>query len=85
MSVDRPTHFDCRETFARLEDYLDRELSADDIHCIEEHLAICEACTREYQFENRILCALKAKLRCVKAPEGLLERIRKSIDQIREQ
>ena len=83
MSVNRPTRFDCQETFARLEDYLDRELSPDDLRCIEDHLAICEVCAREYQFEHGLLCALKAKLRCVKAPEGLLERIRNAINQTR--
>lgn len=81
MSVNRPSRFDCQETFARLEDYLDRELSADDISCIEEHLAVCEVCTREYKFEYGVLCALKEKLRCVKAPEGLLEKIRRAIEQ----
>lgn len=83
MSVRHPPHFDCREFFARLEDYVDRELSADDIRRIEEHLAICEPCTREYRFEYRLLCALKAKLRCVNAPDGLMERIRHAIAENR--
>ena len=33
-----PSHFDCRATFEKLEDYLDRELSLEDIRCIEAHL-----------------------------------------------
>ncbi|HEX9894508.1 MAG TPA: zf-HC2 domain-containing protein [Gemmatimonadales bacterium] len=82
--MDQPTHFDCRAAFARLEDYLDRELSAGDVRCIEEHLALCEVCAREFKFEAGILCALKQKLRCVSAPPDLLDRIRTAIERSRQ-
>jgi anti-sigma factor (TIGR02949 family) len=76
-----PSHFDCRATFERLEDYLDRELSPEDIRCIEAHLTICETCAREFKFEEAFLCAVKAKLRRISAPTDLLDRIRNAIDQ----
>ena len=84
MSVHDPSHFDCRATFERLGDYLDRELSPEDIRCIEAHLDLCEVCTREYKFEAQVLCALKEKLRRISAPPGLLDKIRNAIEQAKQ-
>ena len=39
-----PDRFTCEEIFARLDDYLDRELSADEMRMVKEHLETCAAC-----------------------------------------
>jgi anti-sigma factor (TIGR02949 family) len=65
----------CEEAFRRLDDYLDRRLSADEMRQIEEHLQICDACTREFAFEASVLEGVKNKLRHVAAPSDLLARI----------
>lgn len=83
--MNQPSRFDCAQAFARLEDYLDRELTPEEIRRIEEHLALCEVCAREFQFEAGILCALKEKLRRIAAPPDLVERIRQTIQQSRRQ
>lgn len=66
-----PTEFDCAETFKRLADYLDRELSPEEVERVDAHLAICEICAAEYRFEATLLAAIKEKARAARAPESL--------------
>jgi anti-sigma factor (TIGR02949 family) len=65
----------CEEAFRRLDDYMDRRLSADEMRKIEEHLHVCDACTREFTFEASVLDGVKHKLRHLAAPPDLLSRI----------
>lgn len=61
----------CAEAFRRLDDYLDRELSADEAAEVEAHLRMCAACAREYSFEASVLNDVRAKVRRVQAPDSL--------------
>jgi anti-sigma factor (TIGR02949 family) len=70
--LDRVT---CESAFRRLDDYLDRQLSADEMRLVEEHLHICEACTREFAFEASVLAGVRKKLQSISAPPDLLARI----------
>ena len=65
----------CEEAFRLLDDFLDRRLSPDEMRIIEEHLAICDWCTREFNFEASVLYGLRRKLRQIEAPPELLSRI----------
>jgi anti-sigma factor (TIGR02949 family) len=65
----------CEEAFRRLDDFLDRRLSQEETRMVEEHLHVCEACTREFNFESSVLEGVKRKLRHVEAPTDLLARI----------
>lgn len=66
---------DCRAVFARLSDWADRELSADDLRAIEAHLETCRMCGDEFRFEAQTLAAIKRAVRAAAAPEGLRERV----------
>ena len=70
--LDRMT---CEEAFRRLDDYLDRELGPDERRLVEEHLRICEVCTREFVFEASVLTGVRRKLRTLSAPSDLQARI----------
>jgi anti-sigma factor (TIGR02949 family) len=70
--VDRRT---CEEAFRRLDDFLDRRLSPEETTLVEEHLRVCEACTREFTFEASVLDGVKRNLRQLTAPPDLLARI----------
>jgi anti-sigma factor (TIGR02949 family) len=70
--MDRMT---CEEAFRRLDDYLDRELGPDERLQVEEHLRICEVCTREFVFEASVLTGVRRKLRTLSAPADLQARI----------
>ena len=65
----------CEQAFARLDDYLDRELSPQEITEVEQHLAVCAVCTREFTLEHEVLDLIRTKLRRIRLPEGLRERI----------
>lgn len=65
----------CESAFRRLDDFLDRQLSAEEMQRVEEHLHICEACTREFAFEASVLAGVRRKLRSIAAPAELLARI----------
>lgn len=65
----------CEEAFRRLDDFLDRRLSPEETRLVEEHLQICEACTREFSFEASVLEGVKQKLRQLDTPSDLLARV----------
>ncbi len=73
----------CEEAFRRLDDFLDRRLSSEETRLVEEHLQICEACTREFTFESSVLSGIRKKLRQLNAPPGLLERVLAQLRQPR--
>jgi anti-sigma factor (TIGR02949 family) len=70
--LDRTT---CEETFRRLDDYLDRRLTPEETRLIQEHLHLCDACSREFVFEASVIEAVREKLRRVAAPPDLIARI----------
>lgn len=65
----------CEETFARLDDYLDRELSAEELKEVEAHIAMCGRCAPLFRFEASALDSIKGKLRRIAMPAGLLDQI----------
>jgi anti-sigma factor (TIGR02949 family) len=65
----------CEEAFRRLDDFLDRELSPDEMRLIAEHLEVCAWCTREFNFEASVLHGVKRKLRQLDAPAELLSKV----------
>ena len=77
-NVDR---FTCEEVFHRLDDFLDRELSAEEMRLVREHLDLCEACAMEHRFERRVLDDVKRKLRRIDMPAGLVDRVHAAIER----
>jgi len=71
-AVDRYT---CEEVFRRLNDYLDRELSAAEMALVKEHLDTCGQCASEHAFEASVLQELKSKLRRIDLPQSLIDKV----------
>lgn len=65
----------CMEVFERLDDYLDRNLSSDEVAFVVRHLDECVVCAGEYRFEATVLEGLKARLRRIDVPAHLLSSI----------
>ena len=65
----------CEEAFARLDDYLDRELSEEELKEVESHVTMCGRCAPLFQFESSVLDSIKGKLRRIAMPAGLLDQI----------
>ena len=76
--IDRYT---CQETFGRLNDYLDRELSPEEMRRVEEHLAVCAYCVLEFAFEANVLREVRGKLQSIQAPEGLVSKVMGALAQ----
>jgi len=67
--------YTCEEAFRRLDDYLDRELSAEEMTLVHEHLDICAGCAREFNFEASVVRGVRQKLRQIDLPDSLQARI----------
>jgi len=57
----------------------DRRLSPEETKLIQEHLHLCDACSREFVFEGSVIEAVREKLRRVAAPPDLIARISEQI------
>jgi anti-sigma factor (TIGR02949 family) len=66
-----PNRLTCEEVFARLDDFLDRELATEEIRLVQEHLETCAACASEHRFESHVLDGVRSKLRRIAMPEHL--------------
>jgi anti-sigma factor (TIGR02949 family) len=69
------SRYTCEEAFRRLDDYLDRELSGEEMTLVHEHLEICAGCAREFNFEASVLNGVRSKLRQIELPPSLEARI----------
>jgi anti-sigma factor (TIGR02949 family) len=74
------SRFTCEEAFRRLDDYLDRELSTEEMDMVREHLEICASCASEFGFESSVLHGVREKLRQIDLPAGLDARIAALLD-----
>jgi anti-sigma factor (TIGR02949 family) len=74
----------CAETFRRLDDYVDRELSEEEMRMVQEHLRTCAVCAGEYAFEASVIAEVRSKLRRIMAPTDLLQRISRRLSGIGE-
>ena len=71
----------CRDMVARLEDYVDRNLGPDEIRRVEDHLAGCFECAREYRFETVLLEGIRQRLRRIALPPGLMRAVQARLDR----
>ena len=75
MTHSHLSRFTCEEAFRRLDDFLDRELSAAEMTLVHEHLEICEGCAREFRFEASVIDGVRRKLRQIDVPASLRARV----------
>ena len=76
--------YTCQEAFELLEDYLDKELSCEDLDKLKMHLERCEGCAEAYRLEASILESVKNKVCDCCLPNDLAQRINKAIDEAAE-
>lgn len=74
--LDRMT---CEEAFRRLDDFIDRQLNAEEMRVVQEHLDVCAQCTREFNFELSVINGVRGRLSRIAAPPDLLSRIASSL------
>lgn len=67
--------YTCRDAFRRIGDYLDRELTPQEMAAVRRHLEACVVCAREFAFEAGLLAGLKQRLRRLDLPEDVRSRL----------
>jgi anti-sigma factor (TIGR02949 family) len=65
----------CDEVLGRLDDYLDRNLSTEEIRRVDEHLDECLSCLQKYRFEKALLDGIRTRLRRISLPPQLMASI----------
>lgn len=65
----------CEEVLRRLDDYLDRELGADDMLLMKQHLETCAQCAAEHAFDRRMLDEVRDKVQRIATPADLRRQI----------
>lgn len=70
----------CEAILRLLDDYIDRELSAADMHMVERHIADCLRCAGRYRFEASLIHEVRSRLRRISLPGDLMARIRLRLD-----
>ena len=65
----------CDEVLRRLDDFLDRELSPEEMQLVSTHITDCGTCASEHRFEAGLLNSLKEKLRRIRMPEEMKLRL----------
>ena len=71
----------CQETFQRLNDYVDRELTESEQGLVEAHLAACTQCTALFDFEGNVLRELREKLNRIQLPDTLRARVAEALER----
>ncbi|NOT35540.1 MAG: hypothetical protein HOP12_15450 [Candidatus Eisenbacteria bacterium] len=77
--METPDAYGCREAFSRIHDYVDRELTVEEIRLVQEHLEVCAGCAREFKFEAQLLDDVRDKLQRVTAPADVKARVLSSL------
>ena len=65
----------CKETVARLQTFLDRELSESEVREVRTHLQACPPCENHFHFEERLKILVRTRGCPETAPSSLRERL----------
>ena len=72
--------YTCEQVFRRLDDYLDRELSEDEMALVREHMEICAACAAEYKFQASVITQVRSRLQKISIPDDLRSKVSSLLD-----
>jgi mycothiol system anti-sigma-R factor len=65
----------CREVYASVFPYLDRELSAEQRAEVERHIAACPGCEEHFAFDGTVLRFIRQRVPCPLIQSDLQERL----------
>ena len=75
------TQYNCQEAYRRIDDYLDKELPAEEIQLVAEHLEFCLMCASEFKYEATLIEAVRKKFNLISEPSGLFAKISRSLTE----
>ena len=76
---------DCREVLVRVYEYVDGEMTPEDVARIRQHLSECDPCLVEYHLDVALKALVRRSCGCEAAPEDLRRRILVKITEVRAQ
>ena len=71
--------YDCEDCVRRLDQLVDKELSAPEVEEVHIHLDECGDCTKRYRFQEGLKRLVKVSYQDQKAPDSLRERLRQQL------
>ncbi|GAC1327705.1 MAG: hypothetical protein NVSMB17_02110 [Candidatus Dormibacteria bacterium] len=71
----------CEGTMQKLHQYVDRELTVQELGEVKQHLEDCPPCQRHFDFEEQLKLLVHRKACPEQAPKQLLNRILASLRQ----
>lgn len=80
--MSRADSYTCEEMFRRLDRYVERTLSEDELITVAAHLEECAACAAEYRFERSLFDEVRAKLQRIRMPSDLMRRISNRLESL---
>jgi anti-sigma factor RsiW len=80
-----PNRYSCEQVFVRLDDFVDRELSAEEMRLVQEHLDTCAQCAGEHRFDATVIQEVRSKLGRIDVSPSLLTRIATRLDEAERQ
>jgi anti-sigma factor (TIGR02949 family) len=73
--MSRVDRYTCEQVFRLLDDYLDKELTAEEMQRVREHLDTCAYCASEYQFEAEVIKAMRVRVQRIAIAPSLRARV----------
>ena len=73
--MSRMDRYTCEQVFQRLDDYLDRELTPEEMRIVREHLETCAACAAEYRFQEELLNSVRERVQRISASPSLRDKV----------
>ena len=82
-ATNNPTPFECSEALLRVFEYLDGEMTAEDVSRVRAHLDACAECFRQYDLDQMVKMVVKRSCGPRPAPTQLRSSILTRITMIR--
>jgi hypothetical protein len=65
----------CKESLERMNDYLDRKLTPQEMKSVRQHVLICHACALKFASEAKILEETRAKMERIFPQDRMITRL----------
>jgi hypothetical protein len=70
----------CDEVLGRLDDYLDRNLSSEEVRLVDQQLDECLRWLQKYRFERSLLDGIRSRLRQIRLPPHMIASLELRLD-----
>ena len=79
MKKTKQKKYDCDDIEGKVQEFLDNQLSEDEILLFEDHLSYCLPCDKKIEFEKKLKEIIKHKASEKSYPKGLEKELKKII------